>query len=112
MFEQLKELYYFIPISTNAGILVGCMEGGEITNTSAKGRIIIAGDNVFSELRLALEQIKEVDERQDLILLVDDMENSVGTPTFNEKYKCFMSNAANHYTLLSPLLTKLIEFLM
>lgn len=98
--------------ATNVGGLVGSMDEGEIYNSSANMRIIITEENVFSELRMALEQIKQGDEKHDLTRLAVDMENSVGEPTFNEKYKDFVANSSAHFTLLSPFISKLAEFIV
>lgn len=97
--------------ATNVGGLVGGMDTGKIVDSSANVRIILNAEGVFSELRMALEQIKNVDERQDFIRLAADMEDSVGKPTFNEKYKAFVANSSAHVTLL-PFVTKLAEFIM
>ncbi|PIC62993.1 hypothetical protein CSV79_14310 [Sporosarcina sp. P13] len=97
--------------ATNVGSLVGSMDGGEIENSTANMKITILEDSVFSELKIVLEQINKVSERQDLIRLVDDMENSVGKPSFKEKYIAFVSNASAHSTLLSPFFSKLIEYI-
>jgi len=97
--------------ATNGG-LVGSMDGGEIENSTANVRIISTEDNVFNELRIALEQIDKSDAKQNLIQLVNDMEKSVGKTTFVEKYRNFISNTADHLTVVTPFLTKLSEFLM
>jgi len=94
-----------------SGGLAASMEGGLIENSTANVRIIHSGDEIFSELRIALEQIEKVDERQKLIRLVDDMESSVGESTFKEKYASFMSGVADHMTVMAPFLTKLLEFI-
>ena len=98
--------------ASNVGGLVGRMDDGEIENSTANMRIILTEVNVFSELRIALEQIDKSDSKQNLIQLVNDMENSVGKATFTEKYKNFMSNAADHITVVTPFVTKLAEYLM
>ncbi|WP_025117125.1 GLUG motif-containing protein [Lysinibacillus fusiformis] len=98
--------------ATNVGGLVGSMDGGEIENSTGNMRIISTEDNVFNDLRIALEQIDKSDAKQNLIQLVNDMENSVGEITFTDKYRNFMSNVADHITVVTPFLTKLAEFLM
>ncbi|WP_347722502.1 GLUG motif-containing protein [Lysinibacillus capsici] len=101
--------------ATNVGGLVGSMDGGEIDNSTSNMRIISTEDNVFNvfnDLRIALEQIDKSDVKQSLIQLVNDMEKSVGKTTFTEKYKNFMSNAADHITVATPIVTKLAEYLI
>lgn len=98
--------------ATNVGGLVGSMDGGEIENSTSNMRIISTEDNVFNDLRIALEQIDKSDVKQSLIQLVNDMEKSVGKTTFTEKYKNFMSNAADHITVATPIVTKLAEYLI
>lgn len=98
--------------AANVGGLVGENDGGVIENSTSNMRIISTEDNVFSELRTALEQIDKSDEKKRLMQLVDDMENSVGESTFKEKYKAFMSNVADHMTVVTPFLTKLTEFIL
>lgn len=97
--------------AVNIGGLVAELDGGEIENSTSNMRIISTEDNVFSELRTALEQIDKSDAKQRLIELVNDMENSVGKSTFTERYRIFMSNAADHITVIAPFLIKLGEFL-
>lgn len=98
--------------ATNVGGLVGSMDGGEIDNSTSNMRIISTEDNVFNDLRISLEQIDKSDVKQSLIQLVNDMEKSVGKTTFTEKYKNFMSNAADHITVATPIVTKLAEYLI
>jgi len=98
--------------AANVGGLVGSIEEGEIKNSSSNTRIIIIEEAFFDELRMALEQIKNVDEKGCLIRLVNEMESSVGKPTYLEKYQAFVANCSSHFTLLSPFMSKLAELIL
>lgn len=95
----------------NIGVLVSKNDGGEIENSTSNMKIISTEDDVFDELRVALKQIDKLDEQKQLMQLVNDMEKSVGKSSFTEKYRIFVSNIADHVTVLGPFLIKLAEFL-
>lgn len=98
--------------SVNAGVIIGTVEDGEveIENMTSKVNIVTTQD-VFNDIRKQLERIDNIDVKKELIVLVDDMEKSIGKTTFKEKYNAFMATAAEHLTLATPLFAKLTEFL-
>lgn len=67
---------------------------------------------VFDELRnkFSEAQIDEV-ERTELLSQVDQLEESVDTPNFISRYQKFISSAADHMTLIGPLIPALTELI-
>lgn len=69
----------------------------------------IQADNLFSELRSAIQQIQS-DDRKALLAKLDALEKAEGNKlTFAQKYAEFMSSAANHATILSPFFPALAQ---
>ena len=67
---------------------------------------------IFEELRsLINDNIKNQEERNALLSQSDELEASVGTHTFMEKYQEFMAKAANHMTVLAPIMPTLSNLL-
>ncbi|MFF2444532.1 hypothetical protein [Priestia megaterium] len=67
---------------------------------------------VFDEIReklneAQLDQIKKVE----LLSQVDDLEEAVDTPNFIGRYQKFISSAADHMTLIGPLIPALTELI-
>lgn len=72
----------------------------------------ISKENVFSELKFALQQGITSDEGLDeLLASVDDMEASKGSPAFTSKYQRFIDTAASHMTVIAPFIPMLSHFL-
>lgn len=69
---------------------------------------------VFNQLREIISESEiPQNERTEIITQIDELEESVGKPSFLEKYQNFITAAANHMTLISPFipeLTKLLSF--
>lgn len=66
---------------------------------------------VFNDMRSALDQIDEEEEREVLRAHIDQMEEAHGTPTFLEKYQAFMQLAANHMTVFLPFMPLLAQMI-
>lgn len=82
-------------------------------NYNNTGGIMILGDVsdstiLFDALRGKAAQIQNGEEIKEQI---SDMENSVGTKTFAEKYHAFIQSAANHMTLFAPFIPALTQLL-
>lgn len=84
-----------------------------IGSTDNSSNIVnINNDTVFNELRSAInENISSESDSVILLDLVNEMEETRGTPTFIDKYKSFMESAANHMSVFSPLLPALAQVL-
>lgn len=82
-------------------------------NFNNTGGIMILGDIsnstiLFDALKEKASQIQnsvEIKER------IRDLENSVGTKSFVEKYNAFIQSAANHMTLFAPFIPALTKLL-
>lgn len=94
----------------NVGGLVGDMSEGEIIDSTSNMEIIQNSESLFTELKSVLEQIKEVDRKNELLNLVGKMESSKGTTSFKEHYKNFISSSADYVTLIYPFLSKFTDF--
>ncbi|MEJ7816991.1 MAG: hypothetical protein WKF53_17610 [Rubrobacter sp.] len=66
---------------------------------------------VFDQLRAALANIDNGQEREAISKSIDDMESSHGSPDFLTRYKTFVSVAADHATVFAPFLPALANLL-
>ena len=67
---------------------------------------------VFADLRQAVvEAVAEKDERAKLLASIEAMENGRRTHTFVDRYKDFITLAANHMTIVAPFLPALSALL-
>lgn len=67
--------------------------------------------NIFTQLRDALNQIGDEEQRETISTKIDAMESSHGTSGFLSDYQGFMASAANHMTVFAPLLPSLAQLL-
>ncbi|MEQ6856295.1 hypothetical protein AAHH17_17670 [Lysinibacillus capsici] len=84
-----------------------------IGSTDNSSNIVnINKDNIFDELRSVInENISSESDSIILLDLVNNMEETRGTPSFIDKYKSFMESAANHMSVFSPFLPALAQIL-
>ena len=69
-------------------------------------------DNIFSEMKKTISSnISDNSEREALLKIVDELKDSKRSPRFIDKYKEFISLAADHITLFSPLIPILTKFI-
>lgn len=67
---------------------------------------IASAVDIWAELATAIQRVQEP-ARDALSLAAAAMKDSQGTPTFMQRYKEFMANAANHVAVLGPVVAKL-----
>ena len=84
-----------------------------VNNYNNIGGVMILGDVnnstiVFDALREKAEQLPNSAELKERI---SEMENSVGTTSFMEKYNAFIQSVANHMTIFTPLIPALTQLL-
>jgi hypothetical protein len=71
-----------------------------------------APEAIFTELRNLLEKnISDEKERLALLNGAGELQKSIGSKTFAEKYKQFIMLAANHMTLIAPFIPALTQYL-
>ncbi len=71
-----------------------------------------SSESVFADMRqVILARVENETERARLLQNVEEMEATQKTPGFLAKYTGFMQNAANHMTVLAPLLPALAQIL-
>ena len=61
-------------------------------------------ENVFEKLTVLLEKIQNEKDRERLTLIANELEALKGKDGFKDKYMEFVSSAANHVSILAPLL--------
>lgn len=66
---------------------------------------------VFSQVRDLVKQISDESARTNIERAIDELEESHGTDGFMQKYQAFISSAANHMTVLSPIIPALTNLL-
>ncbi|MDW8517593.1 hypothetical protein [Priestia flexa] len=68
--------------------------------------------DLFDEIRTAFKEgISDEAELRSLREIVNEMENSQNTNTFNKAYTKFITSAANHMTLISPFIPALSQMI-
>ncbi len=68
--------------------------------------------DLFDEIKKILnDNVANKDELHELRLLVNDMESNQNTSAFNQSYTKFITNAANHMTILSPFIPALTQMI-
>jgi len=87
----------------NARINIGSTDSSTNISNSEK---------LFTEIReLLTARIADQDERTSLLSKVDELEASQGTKGYVSKYQQFMAQAANHMTVLAPILPALANLI-
>ncbi len=80
-------------------------------DNSTNQEITISAD-IFTQIKEAIVGSDiQVKERELLLNTLTDLKDSVGSPSFIEKYQSFIESAANHMTLIAPFLPALSKFL-
>ena len=85
---------------TNARVNLGSTDNSSNTYTAAT-------TNVFQDLRATIPDQVSMELRAELIDRIEQMERSVGKPTFISRYNDFIQSAANHLAVFAPLLPAL-----
>lgn len=71
----------------------------------------INDDNVFDELRECISKNVNSKNKEELLLSVDDLEKSKGTPGYIKAYQSFMGFAKDCVTIISPFIPVLSNYL-
>lgn len=97
------------PLTINVG---GFNARVNLHSTDNSTNTYIASEiDVFDNLRNLLVHSVPLEQRSELLARVNEMEGSVGTPTFVTRYNAFIQAAANHMTILAPLIPSLSSLL-
>ena len=68
--------------------------------------------DLFAKIKQVLsDAVEDAEERASLLRRAAELESAVRTPTFVERYKAFVSSAADHMALLAPFLPALTQLL-
>jgi hypothetical protein len=59
---------------------------------------------VFTQVSEAVSRIPDPSARSEIALAVDEMEKAHGSSNFLQKYQAFITSAANHMTILGPII--------
>ena|SRR5688572_7642364 len=69
-------------------------------------------ENVFADMRQIIQSnIRDEDERDEILRRLTELEAAKGTSSFTEKYQRFIAGAANHMELLAPFIPALTQML-
>lgn len=66
---------------------------------------------VFAQVREVVSKISDPTARQAIERTVDEMEQAHGSSNFLQKYQAFITSAANHMTVLAPIISVVTELL-
>lgn len=101
------------PTSTTTYNLTGA--NPRVNNNSLDNSVNIATTQttttIFNDMRSALDEITDEEDREVLRARIDEMEEAHGTSSFLEKYKAFMELAANNMTVFLPFLPLLARMI-
>lgn len=92
-------------ITYNYNVVVGT--GARMNNNSTDSSVNVISievTEVFSQVRKAVSKIPDPTARSEIERAVDEMEKAHGTSNFKQKYNEFITSAANHMTVLSPII--------
>lgn len=81
------------------------------SNDNSVNIINKSSEEFFTDLRAAVKNEIPESEKNRLLKKIDELESSVGSNTFSEKYSEFMAIAANHTTVLTPYFPALMQLL-
>lgn len=74
--------------------------------------IVAESASIFDDIKKVIEQnIEDKEQKTIIIEMVNEMESTVGTPSFKEKYTKFIQGLGEHITVLSPLIPQLTGLL-
>lgn len=83
-----------------------------LNSTDNSTNTIISDSSVFNQLHHTIDSsVRDDSERLRLKALIDDMEATKGQQGFAAKYQAFIAQAANHMTILAPMLPALTQFI-
>lgn len=98
-----------VPMEKNSGITIGIIHGKvNIHSTDNSTNTYSQSNPIFIQLQDAISKstIPQI-EREQLIRNIGEMSETHGKPSFMEKYKDFIQNAANHMSVVSPFIPAL-----
>lgn len=71
----------------------------------------IANLKIFNDLKTVANEIENEEERIKIVECIESMETEYGKETFIDKYKNFISVAADHLTIFAPFIPALTEMI-
>ena len=98
-----------VPVEKEHRIHIGQITGRvNINSIDNSTNTVNDSSSVFSRLRNAIEN-SDIDTLTKVCLLqgIESMRETNGSPTFSEKYKDFVQQAANHMTIIAPFIPSL-----
>lgn len=101
------------PIQSTVYNLIGANTRVNNHSTDQSINIVNTSNNeLFDEIKSILNHnVADQDELRELRLLVNEMESKQNTSGFNQAYTKFITNAANHMTILSPVIPALTQMI-
>ena len=96
---------------TNIYNLNGPQSRVNISSTDNSVNLLQQNTEIFDDIKKALESISDEKIKLEAIRIANEMKESVGKPTFKEKYQLFISTLANYITIIGPFLPALTALL-
>lgn len=83
-----------------------------LNSTDHSTNTVVSGNSVFNQLHSAVDTgVADVSERERLKTLIDEMAAAKDQNSFNATYQAFIASAANHMTILAPMLPALTQLI-
>ncbi len=82
------------------------------SHDASQNVIAVTPSNLFADIRTAVEQgISDAQRREEVLSRVAELEKSLGTESFRDRYIQFMGTVADHVGLFGPFLPALAQLL-
>lgn len=105
-FAPLNVLHQNITINHSSGVQIGNNNSQKnITKTQINHQVF---ENIKNKIK---NEVSDTNEQQLILSKLNTLENSLGTPSSLSNYQDFISSAANHMTILAPLLPALTQLI-
>ena len=108
-YSEMKEAYRLRNSGTNNITLsnVGKVNIQSIDNSVTYN----VTENDLSQIQKMIEAAKGLDNEELVIDSINQLKDSIGKPSYLEKYNTFMQNAANHMTVFAPFIPFLTDLI-
>jgi hypothetical protein len=83
-----------------------------LQSTDRSTNAVVSGNSVFNQLHQAVNDgVADEGERVRLNTLISEMEKAIDQKSFTAGYQAFITSAANHMTILTPMLPALTQLI-
>lgn len=102
------------PVQPSSTTYILSGSGARVNINSSDSSVNVSStevSQVFAQARDAVSKITDLVARQEIGRAVDEMEQAYGSSNFLQKYQEFITSAANHMTLLAPIIQSITMLL-